>query len=53
VHLSLIPLQRSSLGSAARGLELANDSGVLSSGAELDHGFFGTFNPRGIGRITG
>jgi hypothetical protein len=53
VDLSLIPLRASALGSAARGLALANDSGALSANSESQHAFFGALHLQGIGRITG
>ena len=54
LHLSLIPLPKSSLGSAAGGLELAYDSGVVSnSRGEREHAFFGSAHLNGIGRISG
>lgn len=53
VHLSLIPLPRSSLGPAASGLRLAYDSGVLSNKRESQHAFFGAANLKGVGRISG
>ena len=53
VRLSLIPLPRSTLGSAARGLKLEDDSGVVSNLAESRHAFSGGGNFRALGRVTG
>jgi hypothetical protein len=46
VHLQLIPLPKSTLGSAARGLALAQDSGVVADSA-VPPGF------KKLGRVTG
>lgn len=54
VHLSLIPLPMSALGSAAHGLALGHASGVISNLGAADDSFSGspaTFKK--LGRITG
>jgi hypothetical protein len=55
VRLSVLPLPKSSLGSAAHGLAIAHDGGVLSNSAVAERTFSGvsptTF--RKLGRITG
>jgi hypothetical protein len=55
VHLSVIPLPKSSLGSAARGLALAQVSGSQSNDAEAGSTFSGVLGKtfEKMGRITG
>lgn len=55
VHLSVIPLPKSSLGSAAHGLAVAHDSGTLSNNADAGLTFSGVSGKTlaKMGRITG